>query len=698
MSDIQTNLPDTDYFFLGDGRLMAVIQWSRNPGASPYGILICDPERMSRKQGALLFHPELGLSRTMLSVIVNGVRHQPRHEDVQAMWDFNGGPAVVIRWKAGDVEVSERFRVQEPSSHLIRDVTIISPDDTTPIEIQAALYANPLYFDEFGTRPEATLYAAGYTSITLYSVPSGRAFERFLTVRPELPRNGVAATFIYGIEAVGTHEFSLYPGTPPFPSLNAEAGPAVTLGTSFGATLRNTEGEDHPPSLAAHIHNLYTISRTSLRASVSQLGKFDASIWQYDFEWGMDAAMVATAAVTAGMFDLARQILVNIFRRLSNADGMIAEASRFRDGEMAELNGNGAVLDAIWHYWRWTGDTALPLAHWRRITAIADYPLRPEFGHPSGLLKTRRDFWERNPWMGVDDGFEIGHQVFCSVGLRHAAEMAEALGRNDEAARWSNASQRILDAMINHPELSLIENGRFIKRRRADGSVQETLIPEAGYRSADYAPYIPVPPANATPLPCEPDITQALPIIYGLIDPASPIALATMEHLRSLWNPMGNGGYARYNIASDPDSPGAWAFASAFMAAAEIETGLEERAAGTIAWLLDMAGRGGSWFEYYGPRQSPPYPPVGIIVWGWAQYLLLVVKHIVGVSVSGDQMVIAPKLTGIDHDIRFGGHRVRIAVRGRGSALLDGAPIALDGGAARLSLPLTADHLLEFMP
>jgi hypothetical protein len=132
------------------------------------------------------------------------------------------------------------------------------------------------------------------------------------------------------------------------------------------------------------------------------------------------------------------------------------------------------------------------------------------------------------------------------------------------------------------------------------------------------------------------------------------------------------------------------------MAAAEIELGLEERYQRTIGWLLDAAGRGGSWFEYYGERQSPPYPPIGVIVWGWAQYILLVVKHIVGVRVSGRTIRITPKVVGIEHTVRFGGYRIRVSVRGFASATLDGTPLELDRRTAMIQLPLERDHDLVF--
>lgn len=702
MLDLETRIPDTDYFFLGDGRTLAVLQWSRHPDASPYGLMLYDPARVSRKNGSLLSHPELGLSRTMLSVRIDEVRYHPEHGSVQARWEPGKVPAVVVSWKAGPVAVTERFHVQEGTSNLIRDVRLRSPHPGSA-ELEAALYANPLLFDEFGTRESSILHASGYAAISFYAVPSGRAFERFLSVPVRTGTEKVAATFIYSIDATGTHEFSLYPPEHRFPPLSRgssfAAAPAGKPGVNPGAPPGASGSGSEPGSLAARIMELYHISKISLRAAVAQNGRFDASIWQYDFEWGMDAAMIAIAAARSGLFELSRQVLVNILRRLSSAEGMIAEAGRFRGGEMSELNGNGAVLDALWHYWRWSGDESLLHTYWSRIGAIAGYLLRPEFAHPSGLLETRRDLWERTPWMGVQRGFELAHQVYGTVGLQRAAELAAALGDTESSARWAQGAAQIREAMLRHPELSLVEDGTFIHRRLPDGSVQTDMTPDSGYRAEGYLHYIPSPPATApSARACEPDIAEALPVIYGLVDPRSELALRTMRKLEALWSPTGTGGYARYNIDSDPDSPGPWAFATAFMAAAELETGLHERAERTIGWLLDAAGTGGSWFEYYGKRETPPYPPIGIIVWGWAQYLILVSGHIAGADITGDELRIAPKLAGFSHVIRVGGHQVTLSVRGHGRAILDGTPLELHDGGIRIRLPLEADHHLEFIP
>jgi hypothetical protein len=699
LPDARTDAPDTDYFFLGDGRVMAVVQWSRSPLVSPFGLLICDPERMSRKHGSLLFHPEFGLSRTCLTVTVDGVRHTPRHNDLKVRWgERDTSTSVILCWHAGDVEVTEEFSIQRRTSNLLREVTLRT---ATPhaLQVEAAIYANPLFFDEFGTGLDGSLYASGYARINFYSIPAGRPFERFLRVDLGETSDPVRhATFVYGLDAVGTHEFSLYPSDYLFPPVSTSNLPSAEEGRSVDdLSEASATDNDSSASLAARIMKIYAISATSLRAGVSRLGKFDASIWQYDFEWGMDAAMVATAAASSGQLDLSREVLTNILHRLSNPEGMIAEASRFRGGALSELNGNGAVLDALWHYWRWSGDTTLLKVHWNRIAAIANFPLRSEFSHPSGLLRTRRDFWERTPWMGVQEGFEIGHQVYCGVGLRRAAEIAQELGHPEEAQRWRSAGERMLDAMLHDPEFSLVEEGCFIRRRLIDGSVQRTICDDPSWNDPDYISYIPAGTPNLTERSWEPDVTEALPIVYGLVDPESDLAQRTLQRLDALWNPNGLGGYARYNIDSEPDSPGAWSFATMFMASAEVEAKLEERSRRTIEWLCDRAGAGGSWFEYYGPRQTPPFPPIGIVVWGWAQFLLLVVKHIVGIRVAGTRIRITPKLPGIEHTVRFGGHTIDIIVRGTGRAQLDGVDLALEGSTASIPLPLDRNHRLEFL-
>lgn len=679
MQDQTTNAPNTDYFLLGDGRITAVVQWSRDSLLSPLGLLLWDAERMTRKEGTWLFHPELGLQRTMLTVVIGGTRYRPTHQTLRVRWNLGRRPEVVAEWQAGAMLVTERLYIQSPSSNLIREVSITQPEGfAVTVQIEAALYANPLLFDEFRTLPGNLLQAEGYASINLFSVPSGNAFERFLTVPCQCDASGVSATFVYSLEAVGMAERE------GFGEGDQEFEQTINVEESFN------------DGLAKQLQRQYIIARNGLRAAISRTGKFDASIWQYGYEWGMDAAMVATAAAISGRFALARQILRNILSRLTNNEGMIAESSRFRGGELSELNGNGAVLDAIWHYWRWTGDTSLVRLWWHRIRAVANYLLRPEYQHESGLLQGRRDLWERLPWMGVQSGFDLSHQVFCSVGLLHIAELAQHLGHHEDAEQWRNAGKRIQDAMLNHPKYRLIHEGRFIHRRLADGTPAETITLDSDWYDPSYAPYLPISKLpNPIARPCTPDAVEALPIIYGLIPANSDVAMQTLNNLELLWNQNGDGGYGRSTVASDPDSPGPWVFPTTFIASAEIEARLTGRAERSLRWLLEKSGVGGTWFEYYGLRNTPPFPPVGIIVWGWAQFIVLVVRHLLGVRIEENTLIIAPKISDIQHTLRIDEGTVTIIIRGTTTALFDDEVIPIEQGIVKISLPLKVGHKLE---
>lgn len=673
---VQEDRPaSTERFILGDGTLACVVEWYRAPGHDAYGLLLAVPGRMARREGTLLWHPEHALRRTMLTIVIDGARHAPGQDSTEV---FREDDRVVIRWRAGDAVVEERLRVIVQV--LQREVTVLGA--TGDVRVEAALYGNPLLFDEFSS--DGHLEARGLTSIALLG---GQPFERFVSATAITQPDGARTWRFEYVSPCGhdalkalrdRHDADRIDGPlsahDPF-VVGPDASRAFPLDAAAGTSP---------------LSRLLAISRSSIRAAVSHDGRFNASLFQYEFEWGLDAAMVASAAALGGDVGLAREILTNLLTRLSNDDGMVAEAGRFRGGELSELNGNGAALDAVWRYWLVTRDDGLVRRHWERIVAIAEYPLRDEFAHESGLLRTRRDFWERFPWQGVGDGFELGHQVFCAVGLDAAASLAAIVGDEASAARWRGAAATIRTAMLSHPTLSLIDGGRFIRRRLVDGRIEDSLIADPTWRRDEYAPYLP-PTYDTSPRACEPDVTEVLPILYGLVDPRSEIARATLDAVATLWTPVG--GYSRYNVASEPDSPGPWPFASAMVAGAELAAGLDDRAQRTIDWLVEAAGAGGSWLEYYGERESPPLPPVGIIVWGWAQFILLAIESMAGVRIDRDHVRINPRMSGIAHVLRIGERSVRLVIEGLVEASLDGESCSHE---VILPLSLSRDHDVHY--
>lgn len=715
--DARTNAPDTDYFFLGEGNIAAAIQWSRNGETAPYGLLLWRSGTFPRKESTLLFQPEFGLDRTMLTVTAEGVRYRPKREEVRVWWASTDveKPAAAVEWKAGEVTVRELFfpfllpferdRAHNGPNdegqtlfHLVRQVFLSrteSATDAADVSVELAFYPNPYVLPPYPAAETGHRLVAAGGGMVCRVCPAAeeteaRVFERFITVHrnllpaasdvPETDTAGNATvppvTFLYLIADNGT---AAVPHHIPTPKTNRK------------------ECEPDSGDFTGRLLRQFDVARIGLHAAVSPQGAFDASIWQYGYEWGQDAAMCASAAVYAGDFELARRLLERILTALSNDEGSIAESSRFRDGDPAELNANGAVLTALRDYAALDRDTSLIERYWERIAAIAELPLRDDYLHESGLIAGRRDLWERLPWTGVRTGFDTAANTFCAEGLKAAAELAAMIGRKEEEGRWREAGETMEAALTGHNRFSCIEEGRIIARRLTDGSVQTEMIAEEGYHDERYAPYVPVAAADPTPRPCEPDSVAALPILYGIVDPASDVARATLDHLRThLWDTTGIGGYARSPLASDPDSPGPWPFVTAWMAEAELRAGLTERAKETTEWLLDAAGAGGSWFEYYGERKSPPFPPVGVIVWGWGQYLLLAARGWMGIEFNAERLRIAPRITGFRHTLRTAAHAIRIEVNGLARATTDGIPTELRNGGIELPLPLTADRTVVF--
>ncbi len=637
--DFQTNPQDTEYFFLGSGKIQVAIQWSRNPECTPLGIILSMPHQFHRKWGSYLFHPELGLERTVPTVIIDGVRYKPTHENLKVCWsEYEGVPNVLAIWDAGGREVLQSFYTS-PDSHALIEWIGISGAEEKKVEIETALYANPALFSSFGSK-DKVLYDVGYNVIYLSSLQPAVIRERFMTIETQpFDEGGKEAHIVY---VTGTHT------------------ERIELKTVFEKERKYWENTSRITSTDhKKITDLFDAAKFGLRAVVSSTGRCDASIWQYGMEWGRDAAIVAEALVYSGQFELAKSVLQNILTKLSNEEGMVAEASRFRGGKDSELDSNGLVLRALGTYSEWTGDNTFIKEHWNRIEAIAEYLLRPEFlDEETGMLKASRDISERNEAMGIKSGYDIAHETFGIIGLEAAGKLAQITGNDKQYSRWQNASAKMKKTFLDHPTHSMIDAGKIIKRRLPDGSVQKELHVERKEEHKDFfAKFMPggMPLAESGKHFLEPDTAQSFPIIYGIVDSKSDIASRTMQDLEKLWSQAWEGGgYGRYDASGEPDSPGPWPLVTCFMAQAYFETGDIANAMKALKWLVEKAGNGGSFFEFYGGRPTPPLPPVGILAWAWAQYIVLVVKNILGAEVVTGKLQLSPKLEGFTSQLRFG--------------------------------------------
>jgi hypothetical protein len=215
------------------------------------------------------------------------------------------------------------------------------------------------------------------------------------------------------------------------------------------------------------------------------------------------------------------------------------------------------------------------------------------------------------------------------------------------AARWASHAERLRAAALTDRRHGFVRDGALVKRVNLDGTVQDRIEPVPDSMMPAGAPLL-RPDAHWL----NPDTCVTLPIAYRFVAPDSDLARRTLDSVEPLWNQeWQTGGYGRYHVSSEPDSPGGWPFASVFVARAAVEAGVPERAWRVLRWLDSAVGApAGSWFEFYGPRSSPPYPQVGVIPWTWSEVIALLVENVLGVRPRADGLHVAPRLLpGVEH-------------------------------------------------
>ena len=618
-ADGKTTLRGVDYFFLGNGLIQAAVQVTPDEGATPVGLLVMDPERLGPKRAALTFDGDTGIAATALALVDRGTGRRARGGSVRARWlPGAADPRVEVAWRSGAYRVTELFFCPDMrSARLLRRVTV--------------------------TRP-----AAGGSKVRLRTGVRGHVIETDLVFRG---RAAKPVVFEYRLSKRGR-------------------GPAV------GIRLGTDPGSE--PGSAAHwkttavcrfsdplLDRFFAASKFQLRAAVSASGRIDGSIWQYNLEWVRDQALIALALTMAGEAGPARTILARLLSEFVSDEGATLDSSRLRPWEESEFDQNGVLLFALESYFHWTGDRELIRDNWKKIEKAAAFPLRRQFRHgPSGLLVNRREFWERHEAHGVRMGMELAHQLFVAMGLRSAGRLASLLGKPEQARVWTEAAGSLREAMLGDERYSLVGSGAFIKRRGVDGNVQDEIVPLAGSSLPRQAPLFE--PGRHL---LNPDTSAALPIAWEFIDPAGGLARRTLASMETLWNQrwMG-GGYGRYHVTSEPDSPGPWPFASLFVARAAFEAGEDAKTRRVLDWLGRVPGsRAASWFEFYGPRPVPPYPQVGIIPWTWAELVFLFIHHMLGVRPGEKTLSLRPRLLEgferMEADLPLRGGRLELSVR-----------------------------------
>ncbi len=599
--DACTRLKDAFYFFLGNGLIKAAIQISPLGGGSPYGVIIMPPDKLSKKRDSFTYDIHSGFEKTMLAINIEG--HESFFpEKINAKWSKNEYPEVLLNWNYDNLKFEERFYCRDNTgAALIRHIRIDNKADK-------------------------------YVKINLMTGVTDYTIHRELKFHPNSQQE---FTFEYKLNEEHT---------------------CVKIAEVFKAEISKDYINYWEQGAGIDLHDdkcnrFFRASSHQLYSAISQKGIVDASIWQYNNEWVRDHSFMAMGLTLAGHHEKAAILLNRLLNEFVNKDGDTIDSGVKREPDDVELDQNGILLYALKTYYLWTGDLGIIRKNWDIIKKAAEFPLKDEFYHaPSGMLCNAREFWERHSAHGIKPGIELAYQIFTVIGLQAAAFFANKFSENKLSQRWTMFAKKLKQNMLTNPKYAMINNNRLIKRRELSGAIQYRIEPDKeafeDFQALAKNSKFKLPLFENTEHFLCPDSSQALPIVYNFIDPLSDLSNNTLLGLESLWNQdWQTGGYGRYHISSEPDSPGAWTFPSIFIARACIESGKIDRAEEILNWLNALpGGKSAAWFEMYGQKLSPPFPQVGITPWIWAEMIMLFMHHIIGFRPQEDHILIKPSL------------------------------------------------------
>jgi hypothetical protein len=588
--DVRTRLKNAEYFFFGNGLIQGAVQLSPSGEGSPFGLLVMDPEKLTMKRNTLTMDKSDGLAATSLFVYedsnegrfdIRGTIRWSKESDI---------PVIEVLWSWQNINITEKFYCPDRKNPaFIREIILSSLlSDRREIQISTSVPGKILN--------QKVLLSAGGSKKLYFSY--------------SLHRDG----FI-GIEAVNKPD-----------SKDAEV---------FWKNKARIRSD------CKKVEKFFNFSGVQLASMISSSGKMDASIWQYNREWVRDHSFMCLGLIYTGYISTVKIFLERLIRDFVSDEGDTKDSSEKRNYDEVELDQNGLLLYTIGEYLKWTGDSDLILRHKEKITSIADFPLRSVFRDiKSGLLHNSREYWERHSVHGITDGFEFAYQIWVIKGLQAAASMGESL-KSGNAKKWEREALNLMDSLLNMKKAGLVNEGSFIKRRNLNGQISKSINPSGENGLPEGTPL----KEKGVHL-LNPDSSLSQTIVYGITDPLSKLAVRSMENIEELWNQAWKGGgYGRYNVSSEPDSPGPWPFPSIFIARAYHKMRQFGKVERVLTWLNEIpGGNSGSWFENYGERISPPYPQVGIPPWTWAEIIMLVMKDILGIEPEGDYVRIRPNL------------------------------------------------------
>jgi hypothetical protein len=657
-----------EYFVLRSGRAKVVLQMDRADLGPAFTWIYFDAQnamQSGKKARAFNFDPETGFAVSALQVELGEFFFTAYGEQTEWRWVTSDGiPTVEVVWWAGGVRVRERVVALAEAGAFSRTIRLegegLAGEELVNLTLalpHGQFRSSGTVLAQIGEKYGCGIAVPGLTSVRADD-EKGIIGIGPLTVSPQA-RVSVQVLHFFQIPDQGMDAL-LAQGS----SLGAQFRQERRKTRSIWATTSTLESPDKT------LVEIYDKARFGLPGMIADDGTMNAGILEYGRQWVRDTSNSALGALHAGHFELARAALNWVLTNLINNEGATAIASQYVQPDHEELDQMGELLHALKSYRDWTGDDSLVRENRKKLVALIERPLQPLFRDETGMVHNRREFWER----AFLDAYELSYQTYLVLGLRDAADLAPALGAEDQADRWRKEADRTLQSMLSHPTRALVVDGHFIKRRNVTGDVAD--VAPTGHGSTPDVPF-----RSEKHNRLYPDATMALPIALGLVDPRSHLALKTLEEVEALWNMRWfGGGHERYNSSSEQDAPGPWPFASCFILRALHEAGLHESSRRVLEWLNSVqGGRTGFWFEGLPLLRSTAKALCGLIPWTSGEIALFTVRHVLGVRFEGARVVIRPALypgNGFaGADLRFRQGRLRLKIEGSGKikrADLDG--------------------------
>ncbi|MCC6123528.1 MAG: hypothetical protein IT426_01050 [Pirellulales bacterium] len=676
-------------FLLQSGRTRMFVQAHKVNIAPAFTYLLFDAQRgQNAKRRAFNFAAGQGLVDSALEVLLGKYAFTAQGENTEIRWTtVEGIPAVEAVWWAGGIRATERLFALNDRDAFLRRIILESKDliGTEKVSLRLSLppgdaairdglliqQRGPMTMALGAVGKHAGQTSSGGNTVTIgpIELAVGQAVVIDTLLLAQLPNDGKPRW---------------RPAVVPAAAKNASLA-ALDIGEAIAETRESWAAVSKISAGDPLLREVYSSACNTLPAVVADDGTVIAGPFQYgDGQWVRDSSNILIGAVHAGHFERARAGLECILKRLIDERGSTLVDGAIQTPDREQFDQMGEFLQALKAYRDFSGDDSLVRQYREKIIAMIERPLKPEFRDAAtGMVHNRREYWERT----FDDAYELAYQAYVVLGLRCAADLAEPLAAGDRAAAWRAAAEQIWKSTLGDEKFALVEGGKFIKRRNVDGRKFDIFANPHPYQRGMAEEAIENESAHAL----NPDSTAALPAALGLIDPRSPLSLATLDDLERIRGERWHGdGYMRYASTCELNQIGPWPFATCFVMRAQHDAGLFDRSRRSLAWLREV-GPSGAWVEAICAKRSGSNW-CGIVVWTTGEIPLFAVRHVLGVRFDGATPALKPapfpRAGPLKADLRFRKGRLKLEIPGPGPydyALVDGKRTAADeDGAVRL--------------